>query len=94
MYQAKILPLRLHVDQDALDFLKRFFSFSLPSSTGEPVAKKAPSTEPFFRKLTPFPLRDKLIEKNMSRYTPSSSSWIISPNGSTIMLYEKARLWN
>ena len=25
--QAKILPLRLYVDQDAIDFLKKFFSF-------------------------------------------------------------------
>ena len=25
--QAKILPLRLYVDQDAVDFLKKFFSF-------------------------------------------------------------------
>ena len=26
-FQAKILPLRLYVDQDALDFMKKFFSF-------------------------------------------------------------------
>ena len=25
--QAKILPLRLYVDQNAIDFLKKFFSF-------------------------------------------------------------------
>lgn len=29
--RAKIAPLRLHVDQDALDFLKKFFAFKPPS---------------------------------------------------------------
>ncbi|PPR03614.1 hypothetical protein CVT24_007729 [Panaeolus cyanescens] len=29
--KAKILPLRLYVDQDAVDFLKKFFSFKAPS---------------------------------------------------------------
>ncbi|PWN31650.1 uncharacterized protein FA14DRAFT_162592 [Meira miltonrushii] len=28
--KARISPLRLHVDQDALDFLKKFFTFELP----------------------------------------------------------------
>jgi autophagy-related protein 2 len=47
-----VLPLKLHVDQDALDFLKRFFSFSSPPLPADlPVSKKALSTEPFFREL-------------------------------------------
>ncbi|KAK7054763.1 autophagy-related protein 2 [Paramarasmius palmivorus] len=34
--RAKILPLRLHVDQDALDFLKKFFSFKDPRDVTPP----------------------------------------------------------
>jgi autophagy-related protein 2 len=48
--KAKILPLRLHVDQDALDFLKRFFSFKAPTAAQVVVpAKTTSSPEPFFR---------------------------------------------
>ncbi|KAH7871768.1 uncharacterized protein C8R40DRAFT_529797 [Lentinula edodes] len=35
--KAKILPLRLHVDQDALDFLKKFFSFTDPTRPSTPT---------------------------------------------------------
>ena len=45
--KAKILPLKLHVDQDALDFLKKFFSFSDPDA--EPSSSK---DETFFREYT------------------------------------------
>lgn len=47
--KAKILPLRLHVDQDALDFLKRFFSFSSPVPTVSTSQPRKASAEPFFR---------------------------------------------
>ena len=47
--QAKILPLRLHVDQDALDFLKKFFSFKDPDSVVTEPSE--PSEEIFFRTL-------------------------------------------
>lgn len=40
----KVLPLKLHVDQDALDFLKKFFSFSDPE-----VMPSASKDETFFR---------------------------------------------
>lgn len=45
--RAKILPLRLHVDQDALDFLKHFFSFTPPGE--EVVVPDTKGAEPFFR---------------------------------------------
>lgn len=50
--RMKFLPLRLHVDQDALDFLKRFSKFTMPPhqiSAPTIAVKKAASGEPFFR---------------------------------------------
>ena len=46
--QAKVLPLRLHVDQDALDFFKRFFSFTSPGPASTAAVKKT-AAEPFLR---------------------------------------------
>ncbi|KZT43992.1 hypothetical protein SISSUDRAFT_1057007 [Sistotremastrum suecicum HHB10207 ss-3] len=59
--RAKILPLRLHVDQDALDFLKTFFAFS----DGVKEAKPAPppSPETFFQHAEIFPVHIKLDYK-------------------------------
>jgi len=39
LIQAKILPLRLHVDQDALDFLKKFFNFQNPNTVSDTETK-------------------------------------------------------
>lgn len=39
--QAKILPLRLHVDQDARDFLERLVNFKDPRSSASPASPKA-----------------------------------------------------
>nr|XP_018264125.1 uncharacterized protein I303_04005 [Kwoniella dejecticola CBS 10117]OBR86283.1 hypothetical protein I303_04005 [Kwoniella dejecticola CBS 10117] len=69
--RAKVLPLRLHVDQDALDFLKRFFSFKSPtpqppttpsSSSANPSAKSA-ANDPFFQHVEIFPIELKLDYK-------------------------------
>lgn len=45
--QVSILPLRLHVDQDALDFITRFFEFK-DDSVETPTA---PSEQPFIQRL-------------------------------------------
>ncbi|KAI9644068.1 autophagy- protein 2 [Ciborinia camelliae] len=45
--KVTILPLRLHVDQDALDFITRFFEFKEESDIGP----GAPSEEPFLQRV-------------------------------------------
>jgi autophagy-related protein 2 len=42
------LPLRLHVDQDALDFLKKFFSFRDPNAA-PPNPDQESSDDTYFR---------------------------------------------
>ncbi|KAF2276964.1 uncharacterized protein EI97DRAFT_375734 [Westerdykella ornata] len=57
--RATVLPLRLHVDQDALDFMTRFFEFkddSAPDSSG-------PSEPPFIQRLEVMPVKLKLDYK-------------------------------
>ncbi|OBT84930.1 hypothetical protein VE02_06630 [Pseudogymnoascus sp. 03VT05] len=44
--RATVLPLRLHVDQDALDFITRFFEFKYSSNT----SSGAPSEPPFIQR--------------------------------------------
>jgi autophagy-related protein 2 len=48
LWQAKFLPLRLHVDQDALDFMKKFFSFR--DSQADEQVNDSSSDGPYFRK--------------------------------------------
>jgi autophagy-related protein 2 len=54
--KLSVLPLRLHVDQDAIDFMTRFFEFKddrMPPST-------TPSTPPFLQRVEVNPIRLKL----------------------------------
>lgn len=59
--RVKILPLRLHVDQDALDFLKHYFSFTPPGA--ETPVETGPKVEPFFQHVEIFPVELKLDYK-------------------------------
>lgn len=51
--KAAVLPLRLHVDQDALDFATRFFSFknddNAPGENSDTEDTNDETTEPFFQ---------------------------------------------
>jgi len=58
--RAKILPLRLYVDQDALDFLKKFFSFKDPGAVVEPTKS---DDEIYIQSAEIFPIGIKLDYK-------------------------------
>ncbi|GAA6057188.1 hypothetical protein JCM3770_004368 [Rhodotorula araucariae] len=64
--KIKISPLRLYIDQDALDFLKAFGAFQLPP-TGKAESGKvqpiAPAKEPFFQRVEVLPVKIKLDYK-------------------------------
>ena len=60
--KAGFLPLRLHVDQDALDFLKHFFSFKdsdAPESTADDDGE---GDQTYFRKI-PYPCMPSLAHR-------------------------------
>ncbi|PFH54295.1 hypothetical protein AMATHDRAFT_38236 [Amanita thiersii Skay4041] len=59
--RAKILPLRLYVDQDAVDFLKKFFSFKDPHAT--PKVEDSSSEETYIQLAEVFPVDLKLDYK-------------------------------
>ncbi|KAM6500465.1 hypothetical protein JOM56_003479 [Amanita muscaria] len=59
--RAKILPLRLYVDQDAVDFLKKFFSFKDPNADPDPGTST--SQEAFIQFGEVFPVFLKLDYK-------------------------------
>ena len=60
--RAKILPLRLYVDQDALDFLKKFFSFKDTAAAASPTQADE-SEETYLQHVEVFPVDLKLDYK-------------------------------
>ncbi|GFZ46386.1 Autophagy-related protein 2 [Saitozyma sp. JCM 24511] len=86
--KAKMLPLRLHVDQDALDFLKRFGSFQPPApapgssapSQPEPQPRTSSGKEPFFQHVEIYPVEIKLD------YKPKRVDFAALREGKTIEL--------
>lgn len=60
--RAKILPLRLYVDQDAVDFLKKFFNFNDPEASQTPDTD-TDSGDIYFQLAEVFPVDLKLDYK-------------------------------
>ncbi|CDR87668.1 related to APG2-required for sporulation [Sporisorium scitamineum] len=79
--RAKIAPLRLHVDQDALDFLKKFFTFK-PPGYKEPPAPVQPTGAPlpFVQFAEVLPIKIKLD------YKPKRVDYNLLRQGKTIEL--------
>ncbi|GAA5978593.1 hypothetical protein JCM5350_003152 [Sporobolomyces pararoseus] len=63
--KVKISPLRLYIDQDALDFLKAFGAFKAPSPphTLKNSAKSSSAHEPFYQRVEVLPVKIKLDYK-------------------------------
>ena len=76
--RARLLPIRLHVDQDALDFLKKFSAFRPPNAVVE--APKRASNEPFIQHAEIFPIQIKLD------YKPKRVDYNLLREGKTIEL--------
>lgn len=77
--RAKIAPLRLHVDQDALDFLKKFFMFKVPGrQTPPPLAQPASPALPFIQFAEVLPIKIKLD------YKPKRVDYNLLRQGKTI----------
>ncbi|TKY84955.1 hypothetical protein EX895_006035 [Sporisorium graminicola] len=79
--RAKIAPLRLHVDQDALDFLKKFFTFKAPGHKETPPPVQSTSAPlPFVQFAEVLPIKIKLD------YKPKRVDYNLLRQGKTIEL--------
>ncbi|GAA5828512.1 hypothetical protein JCM11251_000826 [Rhodosporidiobolus azoricus] len=65
LLKIKVTPVRLYIDQDALDFLKAFGAFELPSPAPPASSMSSPSakSEPFYQRVEVFPVKIKLDYK-------------------------------
>ncbi|GAA6043292.1 hypothetical protein JCM8097_003040 [Rhodosporidiobolus ruineniae] len=63
LLKVKIAPLRLYIDQDALDFLKAFGAFQIPASPPPANSPPPAKQEPFFQRVEVFPVKIKLDYK-------------------------------
>jgi hypothetical protein len=88
--QIEVAPLRFHIDQDALDFMKRFFSFTRkPTQAASPLPESPTlNNKGFIRKclvLSGIRITADLIvlhvfTQNTLKYSLSSSRWITNQN--------------
>ncbi|GAA5851925.1 hypothetical protein JCM8547_000101 [Rhodosporidiobolus lusitaniae] len=76
----KISPLRLYIDQDALEFLKAFGAFELPAASGKATPPPSAQSEPFFQRVEVFPVKLKLD------YKPKRVDYNALRNGKTAEL--------
>ncbi|GAC97086.1 potential autophagy related protein Atg2 [Pseudozyma hubeiensis SY62] len=80
--RAKLAPLRLHVDQDALDFLKKFFTFQTPGRKESeiPPTPAGAAPLPFVQFAEVLPIKIKLD------YKPKRVDYNLLRQGKTIEL--------
>ncbi|KZT56758.1 hypothetical protein CALCODRAFT_517970 [Calocera cornea HHB12733] len=76
--KAKLLPLKLNIDQDALDFIKHFFMFQ--KAGGSVASNEAPAEEAFIQHVEVFPVDIKLD------YKPKRVDYRALREGNTIEL--------
>ncbi|KAG0143212.1 hypothetical protein CROQUDRAFT_661531 [Cronartium quercuum f. sp. fusiforme G11] len=80
LLKLKIAPLRLYVDQDAIDFLKAYFAFQKGGSPPEAPIVTKPAESMFFQRVEVFPIRIKLD------YKPKRVNYLALQQGKVIEL--------